>query len=78
MQEIIKPKDFQFGMERNMVVELYNHSNNTIDENDMNTYDNYNLAYDNNMQDIVHKLHKELMISWDNQTWAINYKHKNL
>eukprot|EP01084_Bolivina_argentea_P028479 52920_1 len=38
-------------------IELYNHSNSTVDENDMNAYDNYNLAYDDNMKDIVSKMH---------------------
>eukprot|EP01084_Bolivina_argentea_P255059 428906_1 len=40
-------------------VELYNHSNQTIDENDMNAYDNYNLAYDDDMKLIVEELHNE-------------------
>ena len=53
-------------------IELYNHSNNTINENDMNGYDNYNLAYDDQMKDIVQKLHNELVQTWDNQSWAIN------
>ena len=47
-------------------IELYNHSNNTVDENDFNAYDNYNLAYDNDMQDTVNKLHKKLLEQWDN------------
>ena len=50
-------------------VELYNHSNNTIDENDLNAYDNYNLAYDQDMQSIVNELHSKLKKTWDNQTW---------
>ena len=53
-------------------IELYNHSNVTIDENDMNAYDNYNLAYDDDMQDIVTKLSQELHKTWDNTSWSIN------
>ncbi len=55
-------------------IELYNHSNNTIDENDMNAYDNINLAYDEDMNSIVSKLHEELKASWDSQTWSIIIK----
>eukprot|EP01084_Bolivina_argentea_P093701 168483_1 len=54
-------------------VELYNHSNNTIDENDMNAYDNYNLAYNDDMKSIINQLHDQLYKTWDNQSWAINY-----
>ena len=50
-------------------VELYNHSNVTTDENDFNAFDNYNLAYDDDMKSIVKQLHDELFSTWDNQTW---------
>eukprot|EP01084_Bolivina_argentea_P123501 218857_1 len=51
-------------------IELYNHSNKTIDENDMNAYDNYNLAYEEEMQNVVEDLHENLYHIWDNQTWG--------
>ena len=54
-------------------IELYNHSNITTDENDMNGYDNYNLAYDDDMQDLVKQMHDKLYKTWDNTTWSINY-----
>eukprot|EP01083_Nonionella_stella_P052525 139333_1 len=54
-------------------IELYNHSNTTVDENDLNAYDNINLAYQQNMSDIVHELHEILYSTWDNQTWLDTY-----
>ena len=56
-------------------IELYNHSNVTTDENDLNGYDNYNLAYNDSMQSIVKDLHNKLKQNWDNQTTAINYDY---
>ena len=50
--------------------------NNTIDENDMNAYDNYNLAYDADMKSIVDQLHDQLYKTWDNQSWAINFEYR--
>merc|ERR1712154_344161 len=38
-------------------IELYNHSNVSVDENDLNGYENYNLAYDEEMKDVVDELH---------------------
>ena len=54
-------------------IELYNHSNITTNENDLNGYENYNYAYDNDKQNIVNQLHQLLYSTWDNQSWAINY-----
>ena len=57
-------------------IELYNHSNVTTDENDMNGYDNVNLAYEDSMKHVVNQLHNQLYTTWDNQSWAMNYRHK--
>lgn len=57
-------------------IELYNHSNVSVDENDLNGYENYNLAYDEEMKDVVDELHNLLYSTWDNQTSAINYRNK--
>eukprot|EP01084_Bolivina_argentea_P093703 168486_1 len=54
-------------------IELYNHSNNTVDENDFNAQDNYNFAYEKNMSSTVKQLHDILVQTWDNQTWGIAY-----
>ena len=57
-------------------IELYNHSNITTDENDMNGYDNYNLAYEEGMQSTVKQLHDILVQTWDNQSWSINKQYR--
>ncbi len=51
-------------------VELYNHSA-EIDENDFDAYDNFNLAYNESMQDVVENMHSLLYTTWDNQTWSV-------
>jgi iduronate 2-sulfatase len=52
-------------------LELYNHSS-AIDSNDFNAYDNYNYAYEADMQDTVQQLHDILYSTWDNQTWNVS------
>ena len=59
-------------------IELYNHSNKTVDENDLNGYDNYNLAYEQDMKCIVDQLHNTLYTTWDNQTWGLKYRMKDV
>lgn len=58
-------------------IELYNHTfnqtnGNGIDENDMNAYDNVNLAYNksDDIQNLVKKLHDILYQTWDKQNWT--------
>ena len=58
-------------------IELYNHSNITTDENDLNGYDNYNFAYDSDKKDIVQQMHQLLYSTWDNESWALNYRYRN-
>ena len=60
-----------------MLHELYNHSNKTVDENDLNGYDNYNLAYQQDMKPVVDQLHNTLYTTWDNQTWGLKYRMKD-
>ncbi len=55
-------------------LELYNHSNSTVDANDFNAQDNFNFAYEQNMSDTVAQLHKILKDTWDNQTWSIKQR----
>ena len=55
-------------------IELYNHSM-TIDENNGNEFEYYNLAYETNMSSVIQELSKQLRETWDNQTWSIQHQY---
>ena len=58
-------------------IELYNHNSSIISENDLNAYENVNLAYNDSYKNVVSELHDILISTWDNQTWGIKYKYKH-
>ena len=59
-------------------IELYNHSS-SINENDGNSFEYYNLAYQSNMTNIVNQLSQQLRNTWDvnQQKWSIKYQYKS-
>ncbi len=49
--------------------ELYDHR--TTDENNFDSFENDNLAYDAQYMGVVEQMHDLLVATWDNQTWQI-------
>ena len=75
-----KTQKFEINWNVTHGIELYNHTfsattGNGINENDMNAYENINLAYNKSdeIQELVTKLHNVLYETWDKQNWTYKW-----